>query len=327
MYSRQTIENKGLENITSSAATFLLKSSNHILVINGTNENQIINLGDATLYLPNKSLVLISNNTEVISVVNSGGTEIARLEPYNKIEFVLTDNTVPNGVWVQNITRPDTSKMTEFFDDFVSASIAGQTNWRTVVSGAGATATLSISLLDRIGVVFMNTGSTATGSVALMKNDANGNGSIIFGRDTVTVTEGSVYVQNLATVTENYTFTFPYIDQASILPQDGIYLEYDFTSSGNFWRIVTASNNVRSILTTTIPVIQNAWTQFRIETNRTGTSAKFFINNVFAGERTSNISTTIGRNTDLGFRNTKSAGTGIRPCYIDYIIVRYYKNR
>lgn len=108
------------------------------IVFNGTNDSQIVQLPNALTHNLGYSLTFVSNNTEVISVVDGTSVEVARLEPFCKEEFILQDNTTSAGIWIVKVTYPNSDKFSTWFDDFASAGIAGQTSWRSGLSGTGA---------------------------------------------------------------------------------------------------------------------------------------------------------------------------------------------
>lgn len=178
----------------------------------------------------------------------------------------------------------------------------------------------------RRGVVFFNTGSTATGTATLIKNDNTGLGNAVFGNSIVFVLEFSIRVQNLATALEDYIAQAGYLDTTTTAVQDGAFFEYNRAIGGDFWKLVTSTASVRTEVVTTVPMVQNTWNRFRIESNRLGNKIKFFINGAIAGESTTNIPTGI-RNFDVGFRLQKTVGTGIRPIFVDYATERLYLNR
>jgi hypothetical protein len=240
----------------------------------------------------------------------------------------LVDNTTDQGVWVQKISRPDNSKMLEQIEDWLGFSTAGQDSWSTAQNGAGASATLSLANVNRVGSVFMTTGSTATGIVTMWKNSTGG--GIIFGSNKLFVHETSLAIQNLSTATERFRLQFGYLDQsAGVVVQDGVYFEYDEAVSGNFWRLVCSSNSIRTTIVTTVPVTQGAenWRKYRTEVNRSGTRADFFIGGVFVGSIDTNIPVASGRNTGLAYRLAKLVGSNIRPVFLDDSVHRIYINK
>jgi hypothetical protein len=89
---------------TSATTTVLLNETKQNIVFTGTSIDQIVNIGNATTYAVGKRYTIISDNTEVINIVNNSGNTLLRLEPYNTIEFVLTNNSPANGVWNKTVT-------------------------------------------------------------------------------------------------------------------------------------------------------------------------------------------------------------------------------
>jgi hypothetical protein len=89
---------------TSATTTVLLNETKQNIVFTGTSIDQIVNIGNATTYAVGKRYTIISDNTEVINIVNNSGNTLLRLEPYNTVEFVLTNNSPANGVWNKTVT-------------------------------------------------------------------------------------------------------------------------------------------------------------------------------------------------------------------------------
>lgn len=311
--------------IITSATTTVLTNTSDRIILTGTSIGQIVNLGNATTYDIGKVHYLISDNTEVVNIVNNSGTTLIRLEPYNTVEFTLLNNSTANGVWIQKVTFAPPNRGYSFRDEFNTGTLTtGMTNWSITSSGSGAGATSVSTLFGRRSVYQLSTGTTNTGRVAMHKS-SNG---IVFGNDIMVCYETPLYIPILSTVGERYLASFSWGDNIVAGDHlDGVYFEYDEATSGNVWRIKTANNGARTTVVTSEPVLANGWVKFRIEVNRAGTEVLFFVNNQFIGNITSNIPILLGRNTDLIYKITKITGLAPRTILIDYCQENTYVNR
>jgi hypothetical protein len=311
--------------ITTSVSTVTLDvASNPNIIFTGTSIDQIVNLGDATTYRLGKTYRVISNNDEVVNVVNSSGTTIIRLEPYNTVELTLLNNSTLNGVWYQKVTFAPSNKGINFRDEFnTGTTTTGQTAWTSTATGAGAGVTSVGTLFGRRSVYQISTGTTNTGRISFAKS---GNG-VIFGNGIMFCYETQIYIPTLSTPLERYLWTCGYGDNIVLGDHlDGVYFEYD-ESIGTTWRLKTASNGTRTTTTTLVTVVAGSWIKLRAEVNRAGSEVLFFINDAFVGNIISNIPNTVGRNTDLLYKINKTVGNTARTVLLDYCSENTYVNR
>ena len=197
-------------------------------------------------------------------------------------------------------------------------------NWVTWLSGTGAQSqesTLGINSTDKcIGVFDLQTGTTSTGRCAITIGDDQ----IIFGFAEF-VTEWRVVVTTLSTAAQEYNVYIGFIDnnQAIGEPVDGVYFKYDRNTSAN-WIITTSNNSTRTNTTTSVAVTATTpFQKLKIVVNNTGTSAQFFIDGVSVGTIATNIPTGAGRQTGLGAKIEKQAGTTNRQLNMDYVSLEY----
>jgi hypothetical protein len=155
-----------------------------------------VNLGDATTYPIGKKYTIISDNAEVINVVNNGGTTILRLEPYNTVDLVLTNNSTANGIWNKSVTFATADKGYMFRDEFnTGTTTTGMTAWTSTTTGTGANATSIATLFGRRAVYQISTGTTNTGRMCFSKSS---NGTL-FGNGIMFCYETQIYIPTLST--------------------------------------------------------------------------------------------------------------------------------
>jgi hypothetical protein len=230
------------------------------------------------------------------------------------------------GVW-ENVAEavPPTpviiDSLPNFLDDFVNGVIAGQ-GWTTSVSDGGASLaqaappTPATGRSTVAGVVALNTGTSTSGR-------AGG----ILGASLLRFESGSytiwtrVMVPILANATDRFVFRIGFTDSnANTDAADGAYFEYDQSISPN-WRCKTANANVRTAVTTAVPVVATEWVDLKIVVS-SQPEAKFYVNDVVVASITSNIPATAGRETSVGFVNYKTAGGTARVVYLDYVFFK-----
>jgi hypothetical protein len=259
----------------------------------------------------------------VVAIQNGANSGIARLEPYQQIFCTLIDNTTGQGVWHINTIAAPPPKVGGFFDDFNASTGVAGTGWLLSTAGTGATATAGGTIaINRNGIVAIATGTTTTGRTTLLRNLFN----IIFGTNLI-ICEAAVLLPILSTAGDEYAFQIGFGDNlgTGILQTDGAWIQYNRAVDGDFWSLNTASNNATTKVVSSIPVT-TAWTEFRIEVNRTGTRVNYFINNTFAGFVTTNIPVGALRNTSELIKIIKSAGASNRTAQIDFYDERFYRS-
>jgi hypothetical protein len=311
--------------ITTSVTTTVLTNTSDRVILTGTSTDQIVNLGNASTYAIGKVYTLVSNNAEVVNIVNNANVTLLRLEPYNTVVFTLLDNSTADGVWLQTVTFAPANKGYSYREEFVTGTTtSGMTNWTNTTTGAGAGSTSTGTLNGRRSVYQLSTGTTNTGRVAFAKSS---NGTL-FGNNIMFCYETQIYITTLSTAGERYLWTCGYGDNIVVGDHlDGVYFEYDESLSGNFWKLKTANNGTRTTTVTLVPVVAGSWIKLRIEVNRAGTEVLYFINGQFVGNITTNIPTGAGRNTDLLYKINKTVGNVARTILLDYCNENIYINR
>lgn len=179
-------------------------------------------------------------------------------------------------------------------------------------TGAGINAVDTTS--NRVGVVTVAPGTTATGYYGMCVGSASIR-AFTWGQGEEMITDLTCYVDTLSDNTENFAFQFGYSEsQITNAPADGVFWQYsNGTNSGN-WQIVSrnsaGSTNVYDIGTN---VVARRWYDLRLKTATDGTSAAY-LDGVLVQ---SGIAATSGQVIPL-FRVNKAAGTTDRPMRVDY---------
>ncbi|MGI0076818.1 MAG: hypothetical protein ACREAU_05365, partial [Nitrosopumilaceae archaeon] len=208
------------------------------------------------------------------------------------------------------------------FDDFLSeVSITtsfSTLGWAANLTGTGtalADVNTGINSTDgAFGVIQLATGTTTTGRVGMSLGALN----LVFGYGQH-IQEWRIQVPTLSTAAEEFLSYVGFTDNYAIAGDvvDGIYFQYDRLTSAN-WRICTANNSTRTKTTTSTAVTAGTWIKLGIVVNAAGTSVEFFINGVSVGTTTTNIPTAAGRDTGMGCKIEKTAGTTSRTFLVDY---------
>jgi hypothetical protein len=205
-------------------------------------------------------------------------------------------------------------------DDFVSNSNIGAIGWTTTTNGAGAAAATSDVGVDAangaIGVIALATGTNSSGRTALMTSP------VAFSLNAMTnsIIQWRLGLSALSTVAQEYRVKVGFIDVSGAGESvDGVFFEYDRLTAGDLWRICVANNSVLSKTTTIIPVT-TSFATLRIEITGTS-SARYYVNDVLAGTISSGLPSGAGRQTGLGVKIEKTAGTTSRIVYCDYVML------
>lgn len=224
-----------------------------------------------------------------------------------------------------------------FYDDFTGQATStnllnyGDTVWFGDTSGTAASLSAPVPISNDIGVVQLNSGTTATSRVSMNKSFT----AISFGKG-VFVAEMRVRFNALSNGTQNCIARIGYGNTnaatGAIGANDftnGVYFEYDFsqTTPNHYWRCKTAvSGGVGSptVTTTTKAIVVDTWYTLRIEVNAAANSAKFYVDGVLVATNTTNIPTganSCGAVAILG----RILGTGIPNIglLVDYWIHSY----
>ena len=309
----------------SNTTTTLSSTSKTTQIFIGTVDRQVINLGLATQYNPNHRFLIINDSQTVLGIVNYSGISQYRLSPYESAEFFVRDNTTNDGIWTLK-TTPVQSKKNVFrqYTDWATSSELGEKVWATVTS-SGTNTQLTVPQNNTVGVVRHAT-SAANGRACLHQ----GISTMFFGGGVV-IWEARVRFPTLSTAAQSCFVQLGFGDNTgSGWNTKGVYFNYWYNDSGwaggdgNFWICETAVGGY-STLNTSSPIAANTWYRIRIEINRDGTLAQFFVDDVLIGERTA-IPNTSANVFSLVNKIQKDAGSNAISMDIDYVDVAMYFN-
>jgi hypothetical protein len=211
-------------------------------------------------------------------------------------------------------------------DEFAGTSSAGKLNWTATAAGTAASAqtgTYGVNGTERaFGVLQLDTGSTATGRVALNRLAAQ----VQLGYATVQQ-DWRLALEALSTGTERFLVTFGFISNTgagTTLPDDhthGVFFRYRDDLNGGQWQCVCRQANIQTVVDTTVAA-NTQYNRFRIVINEAGTEALFYIGGNLVGTITTNIPTTGGNLVTIGCKIEKTIGTTQRNLSIDYFTQR-----
>ena len=314
--------------------------------------------GNKTLATLDKSAVGLTNvqniDTTIASNITSGQLPDARLNntlqelsniiyssnsivTYVDSAFRTTNLTSSSGNTTFNLT-PSTLDINSkygnhpnnpyynFMEHFIGTNAASTLSpyfLRTVSSGSTTAITPAIGD-NRMGVLSLNTGTTATGLAALSTFSLL---SINFSNVVVGgyfETGCSFRVPDLSTSTDTFGLVLGFGDNPTSLPVDGAYVHY--TTEGITARVVnnsTISSQALSGLSTIIPNTDYICKVRVTKTSDTTYTAEFSVNGATA-LITTGLPIAAGRETSLQYSIIKSVGTTSRAVQLDWIYFERY---
>lgn len=185
-------------------------------------------------------------------------------------------------------------------------------------SGAGASVTMHGGApIDarHPGVAALTTGTDSNGRAG--SNRSNNTG-YLFGAG-VAVFTGIVYLSALSDGTDTYAARIGFGNTLTADNVDGVYFEYDSTTSPN-WIMKAANNSVRTATVSSTPVVAGAWLNLTIVINATASAAEFFVNGTSIGTIIgTNIPKLPPRISAPSASIIKSAGNTSRTLYVDLL--------
>jgi hypothetical protein len=203
----------------------------------------------------------------------------------------------------------------ELFDHLTGAQYYGSSNTGT---GAGVS---HIMVSGKFGVANLTTGTTATGRASI-RYDANGD----FQTGSYSILlQTSVRVPILSNTTEEYQTSYGLTSSiTTVTIAQNISFIYDRATVGSdVWAIRTNNTGPVKLTPTAIPVVAGQWYTLRIEVNKAGTVAKFYIDGVLVYTETDTTELpSIGTALFYHLLILKSVGATARELHADY---RYHK--
>lgn len=219
----------------------------------------------------------------------------------------------------------------QYFNDFDASNVVDKL--QSVISGAGSgttrnTAAITIQTANQVGLVIYASGTTASGYAMHITESGAQAQPFQFGGGTWLYETYVAVDTNLSTATERYRFITGFGDIAAVsFDNNGASFLYDEggiafgTNASPNWQCVTSNNAVRTLTTTSVPVVANTWYKLRIFVNAAATQITYFINGTLVATHTTNIPTyALGRRFKVKQGIFKTIGTTNRSIFGDYII-------
>lgn len=258
-------------------------------------------------------------------VVNRGlGSPVVYADAGDTIDDMTFSTVAPGqvGVFISDgvsewtlLGARDSRSSMEIADDFLGVADGFQGGMVSQVTGAGAIVEDSIGDRGHPGVIELNTGTTSTGQAGVR---TNGMSAFRLGGDRFRFASW-VYLPDLSTSGERFTFRSGFGDLLTGEVTDGVFFRYTDNVAGGAFQAVTRNNSTETAITGP-GVAEDTWYRLEIDVNGTGTSASFAINGTQIGVITTNIPTAVGRELGVIAANMiKSVGTTARRVLVDRV--------
>jgi len=314
---------------TSATTTTLAVSSTSYYIFTGTTAGQIVKLGNATTYLIGHTYLIHNHSTQVISITDNSDALLLNVEPDQRTEVILQDNSSAAGIWVFTLSISDpidffnslgtTSRFSDFDQiDFHQHHIFHFTN---ITANGGVVTVNDGAPTDNtwMGLVTIATGTTsnATGRAVL-----DGNSSVNNVKVADLSCEWRIRLPVLSTGTIGYRFRVGLQDvNTAGDPANGVYFYYSEDVNSGRWRGVTrnasTSTNVDS---TAITVAANTWYKLRFASSNNGATVNFYVNNILIGTSTTNIPTTNATRVMAKIEKKAPSSTTSRIADLDWLV-------
>ena len=202
-----------------------------------------------------------------------------------------------NSIWV-NCDTPSLRNSWFFYEDWLggnvgSSSDVGDQGWAFSSIASGAVTKInpasSSENQGRIGIIGFQSTASSNSGISLHLTDAGGT-------ETLAGTPGDMEAEfDFASTTDNIQQNIRiglHDSTTTAAPNNGMWFEYDVTTSSGNWQRCTANNGTRTCTDTGIAkAAVNTYQKFRIETNDAGTQVNFYIDDASAGSNTTNLPT------------------------------------
>jgi len=212
--------------------------------------------------------------------------------------------------WMPPYGFPGNIIQIEFLNGLIGTPFSASTSG----SGASVASYAGAETAGRIGVLLMQTGTTASGLAGV----GIGMHSLV-PSGLVTTVHAMVYLPVLSTAAQEYSVFCGFFDSpTSLLQNNGAYFEYTRTKGVN-WRATTAKAGVRTEIDTGVVVVAGSWILLRVELDGTAGTAKGYINDVFLGTINTNVPNTATNTFGFGTGILKTAGTTTAYLACDFV--------
>jgi hypothetical protein len=206
----------------------------------------------------------------------------------------------------------------QLFDEFIGGTTAMVLGWSQGVLGAGAAVAIDSTLVSASspGVISLSTGTTVTGRAVQFLGTTP-----IFLPNGELQLEWRVRLPILPTALEQFFVNIGLQDNPNTSTDGGATSNLGFrvpisTVSAN-WQAIARRAGVLTTVTTTVPVVANAWVKLRVEFSSTG-GAKFFVNGVQVATMTPAQLPIAGMASMI--KIVKSIGVTSRQVFADYAL-------
>lgn len=202
------------------------------------------------------------------------------------------------------------------YDDFNN-----MITWSPSTSGSGSSASVSTGNAaeatgKHLGIAELLLGNVLAAHAALVQS-ATLSTSTVFG-DGEAEYQSLVKIPTLATDTDDYVFRAGFGTATNADHANGIYFEYNRTTSAN-WVLKCANQSVRTSVTSSIAVAAASWIHLKFNVNSAGDLVTFYVDGTQAGTISTNIPVTQGQGCGPNFQLTSIAAlAGPRRVYMDY---------
>lgn len=248
----------------------------------------------------------------------AGSTKQSLLDEY---PLEVWDSETSHPTATSDVYSADTAPLL-IHEDFLGDSTDGVMGWVSASTGASLQfVSAAVTAATRaLGVLEMDTGTTATGRAALRNSTVEG---VLFGFAAMEYDARFAVNTAKPTSAEAYMCHFGFGDHfdnglGTSNATDGVYFVIDQTS--DFIQCRTSDNGVRTTVVTglTIPA-PGTFARYRILVAEDGSNAKFYVNEALLATITDNIPVGAGRWTGFGAKLMKTNGTTLRAVWFDYI--------
>lgn len=196
--------------------------------------------------------------------------------------------------------------------------------WLGAAQGTGGQCGQGLGEAAHPGIWGCQMGTTTTGACRTVTTA----GAFTFGSSIgQSCVESLVKVPTLSTVGDEYLFQGGFAEPTAFAESvDAVEWIYDRLNTGDFWGLKNCSNSICTLLTCdgangtiAAAVTAGAWTKIKVCENGAGTASTMTVNGTLCATNTTNIPTGTTRQTGLGLRCQKSAGTTSLSCLNDYM--------
>lgn len=206
-----------------------------------------------------------------------------------------------------------TARQLAWFEDMLNAGLNGSVLTFTG-SGTGNNITASSSTSGHPGINNLTTGTTSTGSAAMLTSPA----AILLGGGLLSVEWCVRPVAATYNASNTATIRVGLLDATSGAGVDGLWFEWD-PNAASSWSAVSSSNSSRTTNAAVSSAATGTWYRLRIDVNAAASSAGYYVNGSSVSTITTNIPTGAGRETGVGCSITNTAGTTAHTIDVDYL--------